>query len=89
MTALKVCRHCGLEKPASEFRRNPRCRDGLSSWCAECHRGAVRDWRSRNLERELARQRERYRARRDEQLRLEREEYQARLRSRWAAIEGG
>ena len=26
----------------SEFRSNPRCRDGLSSWCAECHNEATR-----------------------------------------------
>jgi HNH endonuclease len=85
-SGLKWCRHCGLEKPTEAFRRNPRCRDGLSSWCAECHRQAQRDWRSRNRERELAKQRERYRARRDEVLRLEREAYFARLRRQWEAI---
>jgi hypothetical protein len=82
---MKRCRHCDTDKPADEFRRNPRCRDGLSSWCAECHRQAVRDWRSRNREGELANQRERYRARRDEVLRLEREAYMALLRRQWAA----
>jgi hypothetical protein len=83
---LKVCKHCGLRKPAGEFRKNPRCRDGLSSWCAACHRSAVRDWRSRNRERENARNRERYRAKRDEELRLEREAYLAGLRRQWDAM---
>jgi hypothetical protein len=82
---MKRCRHCELEKPAAEFRRNPRCRDGLSSWCSECHRQAVRDWRARNREGELAAQRRRYQARAEEKRRLAAEAYQAELRRQWAA----
>ena len=82
---MKRCRHCGQQKPASEFRRNSRCRDGLSSWCSECHRQAVRDWRLRNREAEKARQRERYQARVDEERRSAGEEYRAFLERQWTA----
>jgi hypothetical protein len=49
---VKTCRKCGETKPVSEFRRNPRVRDGLSSWCSECHRDATRRWRSDPANRE-------------------------------------
>src|SRR6187551_2266343 len=48
----KSCRKCGEEKPSPEFRPNPRCSDGLSSWCAECHNEATRLWRRRRREAE-------------------------------------
>ena len=38
---------CGATKEAAEFRANRRMRDGLSSWCAECHNAASRRWRDR------------------------------------------
>jgi len=43
---VKTCRKCGKEKKRSEFRLNRRMRDGLSSWCAACHREATRRWRA-------------------------------------------
>lgn len=43
----KRCRHCGETKDASDFRRSTRTRDGLSSWCGECHNGASRRWREK------------------------------------------
>jgi len=45
-------RKCGNEKDCSDFRSNPRCSDGLSSWCAECHNEATRLWRKRRHEAE-------------------------------------
>jgi hypothetical protein len=42
---MKVCRHCGESKPPAEFRRNPRMKDGLSSWCSACHNAATKRWR--------------------------------------------
>jgi hypothetical protein len=48
----KRCRKCGEEKPSPAFRSNPRCSDGLSSWCAECHNEATRLWRQRRREAE-------------------------------------
>jgi uncharacterized protein YhaN len=38
----KTCRKCGKVKEASEFRRNARMKDGLSSWCSACHNAANR-----------------------------------------------
>jgi hypothetical protein len=38
---VKTCRKCGKDKKQSEFRLNRRMRDGLSSWCAACHREAT------------------------------------------------
>ena len=46
----KACRKCGEAKEPSEFRANRRMRDGLSSWCAECHNAASRRWRDRQRE---------------------------------------
>jgi len=46
--AVKVCKHCGQRKESREFRRNPGNRDGLSSWCSECHNEATRRWREAN-----------------------------------------
>jgi hypothetical protein len=48
----KSCRKCGEEKECTAFRSNPHCRDGLSSWCAECHNEATRLWRKRRREAE-------------------------------------
>lgn len=42
----KTCRKCGKAKPAAEFRPNVRMRDGLSSWCSDCHVEATRRWRA-------------------------------------------
>lgn len=41
------CAKCGESDP-KEFRKNARMRSGLSSYCKECHRQLVRDWRARN-----------------------------------------
>jgi hypothetical protein len=43
----KRCRHCGVTKDAAEFPSNRRVRDGLSSWCSECHNEASRRSRLR------------------------------------------
>lgn len=44
-TGEKTCRRCGKTKEAGSFRRNARMRDGLSSWCSDCHAEAKRDSR--------------------------------------------
>jgi hypothetical protein len=46
----KECRKCGREKPVSEFPVREAMRDGLSSWCADCHNDAVRETRARQDE---------------------------------------
>jgi hypothetical protein len=49
---MKACRHCGQQKPTSEFPGNRRCRDGLSSWCRDCHDEATLRSRAKRAERE-------------------------------------
>jgi 5-methylcytosine-specific restriction endonuclease McrA len=39
---MKRCVHCETLKAAIEFPPMLQCRDGLSSWCRECHRTAAR-----------------------------------------------
>jgi hypothetical protein len=48
---MKACCKCGLEKPEAEFPANRGSKDGLSSWCKECHLTAVRESRARAAER--------------------------------------
>jgi predicted sulfurtransferase len=57
----KVCAKCRRWARLADFPSNGRASTGRSSWCRECHRNAVRDWRRRNRERENARRREAYR----------------------------
>jgi hypothetical protein len=47
---MKTCRKCGKAKENSAFPRNPRCCDGLSSWCSACHVEATRRYRARKAE---------------------------------------
>ena len=57
----KVCAKCHRWGELADFPSNGRASTGRSSWCRECHRNAVRDWRRRNRESENARRREAYR----------------------------
>ena len=47
----KICRRCQTAKPATEFRVDPRYRDGLSSWCCQCHRERNSTWAKENRKR--------------------------------------
>ena len=49
---MKRCRNCSQVKRSDEFRSNARCRDGLSSWCSDCHNAATRGYRARIREAE-------------------------------------
>jgi hypothetical protein len=42
MSVTKTCRRCDQPLPATSFPANRRLNDGLSSWCRDCHRAAVR-----------------------------------------------
>jgi hypothetical protein len=45
----KRCTKCGDDQPFDEYPPNKKTKDGLSSWCRDCHREASRQWRkSRN-----------------------------------------
>ena len=48
----KTCSKCRTERPATTkfFPRDKKCKDGLSSWCRECHRKPNRQWREQNRE---------------------------------------
>lgn len=48
----------------SAFPRRAQMRDGRSSWCHDCHAGAVKDWRVRKLEALSVREAEERKARR-------------------------
>ena len=47
----KECRHRGESKEGTEFPPSARTRDGLSSWCADCHNEASRRSRDKANER--------------------------------------
>jgi len=57
----KFCSACREWHLVADFPRSSTQSSGLSSWCREAHRNAVRDWRRRNRESENARRREAYR----------------------------
>ena len=44
VTMFKTCSKCGKSKPASEFYKNRRSKDGLYSYCKVCHQGYVRNY---------------------------------------------
>ena len=48
---MKTCKRCQQSKPNAEFRADPRYRDGLGSWCAQCHRERNSEWARENRER--------------------------------------
>ena len=45
IVVMKRCTKCGEEKPASEFYKNRRSKDGLCSRCKACRRELSRKWR--------------------------------------------
>lgn len=51
MVSDKLCRRCNLVKSADAFRRDSRYKDGLGSWCAECHRRRNSSWAKENRSR--------------------------------------
>ena len=53
----KTCSKCRRWGELADFPVVGKTSSGRSSWCRECHREAVRDWRRRNRERENARRR--------------------------------
>jgi len=46
----KRCSRCSRWLPLEAFPGNRRMKAGRSSWCRECHREAVRDWRREHPE---------------------------------------
>ena len=56
LSGEKKCRKCGKEKPVSQFPRNARTLDRLSSWCKRCHAKGVVKCRDRQRKRARERQ---------------------------------
>ncbi|GGO96475.1 hypothetical protein [Stakelama pacifica] len=48
---MKMCGRCAVNKPVTEFRTDPRYRDGHVSWCKQCHRERNSEWARQNRER--------------------------------------
>ena len=46
----KWCPSCKQWLTVKDFRPNPDLRHGIDSWCRECHKNAMREWRARNRE---------------------------------------
>lgn len=46
----KICSRCKESKPASDFGKNRRCKDGLTSWCLPCKRNIEREWKAAHKE---------------------------------------
>lgn len=55
---LKQCKRCAAQKPLSEFRRDPRYKDGFGSWCKNCHRERNSEWARENRPRLTAKPRD-------------------------------
>lgn len=48
---VKICKRCHTEKSLSFFRADTRYRDGVGSWCCDCHRERNSAWAKENRER--------------------------------------
>jgi len=57
MAELKRCCRCKKMKPTSEFAKDKRRKDGLKSFCRECHNKYESEWRKRNPEKFATRNR--------------------------------
>jgi hypothetical protein len=53
-TKLRSCGKCTEEKPASEFNKDSRAKDGLRTYCRSCHRESSRLWREANKDKAKA-----------------------------------
>ena len=42
----KTCVECEISKPVDQFGKNKYCKDGLASWCKDCTRKCLQDWRA-------------------------------------------
>jgi hypothetical protein len=62
----RQCARCKNWLQPAAFARNPRVRDGLSSWCRKCQVARTRGWRAEHRTAILAKRRQQWAARRDE-----------------------
>src|SRR5687767_4716279 len=74
---MKVCKHCELELPLSEFYRAAGMRDGYRSECKACNLARKHEWYEGNREQAIARAKAWQEANRERHL-----EYQRNRRAR-------
>ncbi|KKM60162.1 hypothetical protein LCGC14_1544630 [marine sediment metagenome] len=92
----KLCRKCKVQHRSDNFYPNKGCRDGLDSYCKQCHNALARDWERRNKKKINKRRREKYkplpleeaRARYYRQMKLYPEKMKARHAVQWAVRNG-
>lgn len=53
----KACTRCNVTRPLSEFRRDPRYKNGHTAWCKPCLSAYAREWRMKNADKERERHR--------------------------------
>ncbi|QNL30547.1 HNH endonuclease [Gordonia phage SpeedDemon] len=61
---MKTCSRCGEAKPADDFHRDRRAKDGRSYHCKECAKSRARNWAEANRERSRQKSAEWYAANR-------------------------
>jgi 5-methylcytosine-specific restriction endonuclease McrA len=47
----KVCKKCQKEKPVDEFYQRARYKNGITSWCKQCHKDKDHVWQQENKQR--------------------------------------
>jgi len=45
---MKMCKACGIAKTLQEFKKNARCKDGVTGTCKICVNSRLKDWRIAN-----------------------------------------
>lgn len=50
MTTTKICSRCKQEKQLSEYSSDKRLKDGKKSYCIDCNKLRLKEWRSKNKE---------------------------------------
>lgn len=51
MTAMKLCKRCGVEKTLEEFSKHKKCKDGRQGTCVTCTAATTAAWTENNWER--------------------------------------
>jgi hypothetical protein len=45
---MKQCRRCGAQRPATDFHRSSKTKDGLQGYCRSCMAAAAKKWRAQS-----------------------------------------
>lgn len=48
---MKTCTKCGVEKPLSEYHKDPKGKGGLRAYCKICNVAMVSEWQKANRDR--------------------------------------